>query len=61
MRDFSCQIHQTVLIPELELSIRVVERRNDRVRLALTVPAGLRIARRQSPLCRAVGAARDVK
>jgi hypothetical protein len=61
MRELSCKVQRQVLIPELALSIRVLESRGDRVRLGLSVPHGLRIARRQSPLCRSVGAVRDVK
>jgi sRNA-binding carbon storage regulator CsrA len=61
MRQLSCKVDRRVLIPELRLSIRVLATQGDRVRLGLTVPEGLRIARRQSPLCRAAGVVRDVK
>jgi len=61
MRELSCKVHRRVHIPELGLSIRVVESRGDRVRLMLAVPAGLRIARRQTPLCRAAGVVRDAQ
>lgn len=61
MQELSCKIHRRVLIPELNLAIRVLESRGDRVRLGLTVPAGLRIARKESLLHRAVGAVRDVR
>ncbi len=61
MREFSCKVRHQVLIPELALSIRVLELDGERARLGLSVPHGLRIARRQSALCRAVGAVRDVK
>jgi sRNA-binding carbon storage regulator CsrA len=61
MREFSCKVSRAVLIPELNVSIRVLESQGDRVRLALAVPARLRIVRRQSPLCRAVGVVRRVR
>jgi sRNA-binding carbon storage regulator CsrA len=50
-----------VKVPELNLAIRVLESRGDRVRLGLTVPEGLRIVRKESLLHRAVGAVRDVR
>jgi sRNA-binding carbon storage regulator CsrA len=61
MRELSCKVHRRALIPELKVSIRVLETHGDKVRIGLTAPAGLRIARQQSLLCRAVGAVRDVK
>ena len=59
MREFSCKLRRRVVIPELKLAIRVLESEGNRVKLALQVPTGLRIARRESLLFRAVGAVRD--
>jgi sRNA-binding carbon storage regulator CsrA len=61
MRELSCKVHRRVLIPELKLAIRVLESEGVRVKLALRVPTGLRIVRRESLLYRAVGAARDTR